>query len=53
VIGVDEHSQLLLADVHVLGAPVATMAYYRSLVDETWVTHTGVRFDVAEYAAEQ
>ncbi|MCW2561621.1 MAG: hypothetical protein JWQ31_181 [Mycobacterium sp.] len=52
VIGVDEHSQLLLADAHVLGAPVATMAYYRSLVDETWVTHTGVRFDVTEYAAE-
>ena len=52
VISVDEHSQLLLADVHVLGAPVATMAYYRSLVDETWVTHTGVRFEVTEYAAE-
>ncbi|WP_433654383.1 DUF6670 family protein [Nocardia sp. CA-128927] len=52
VIGVDERSQLLLADTHVLGAPLATMAYFRSLDDDTWVTHEGVRFEVTEYAAE-
>lgn len=52
VIGVDERSQLLLADLHYLGTPVATMAYYRSLNDDTWVTHAGVRFEVTEYAAE-
>jgi hypothetical protein len=44
VISVDEDSQLLLVDVHVLGASFATMACYRSRVDETWVTHAGVRF---------
>ena len=52
VISVDENSQLLLADVHVLGVPFATMAYYRSRVDETWVTHAGVRFQVTGYAQE-
>jgi len=52
VISVDETSQLLLADVHVLGVPLATMAYFRSRVDATWVTHTGVRFEVTEYAPE-
>lgn len=52
VISVDADSQLLLADVHVLGDPLATMAYFRSRVDETWVTHSGVRFQVTEYAAE-
>lgn len=52
VISVDETSQLLLADVHICGAPLATMAYFRSLVDDTWVTHTGVRFEVTEYADE-
>jgi hypothetical protein len=52
VISVDESSQLLLVDLHVLGAPLATMAYYRSLVDDTWVTHTGVRFVVTQHAQE-
>lgn len=52
VVSVDEDSQLLLVDVHVLGAPFASMAYFRSRVDDTWVTHAGVRFEVTEYAAE-
>jgi hypothetical protein len=28
------------------------MASFRSRVDDTWVTHAGVRFEVTEYAAE-
>lgn len=52
VIGIDERSHLLLADVHVTGKPLLTAAYHRTVGQSTWVTHTGVRFEVTEYAAE-
>lgn len=52
VIAVDERSQLLLADVHAMGQPLVTMAYYRTAHGSTWVTHRDVRFDVTEYATD-
>lgn len=52
VIGIDERSHLLLADVHVTGEPMLTAAYHRTVGQPTWVTHTDVRFEVTEYAAE-
>ncbi|MCP2293316.1 hypothetical protein APR08_006279 [Nocardia amikacinitolerans] len=52
VIGIDDRTHLLLADVHVSGKPLVTMAYHRSAGRPTWVSHTGVRFEVTEYAAE-
>ncbi len=52
VIGIDDRTHLLLADVHVVGEPLVTMAYHRSLGGPTWATHQNVRFEVTEYAAE-
>jgi hypothetical protein len=52
VIGLDDHSHLLLADVHAIGKPLATMAFHRSIGGPTWVTHRGVQFEVTEYATE-
>ncbi len=52
VIGVDDHSHLLLVDVHATGQPLLTAAYHRAIGQPTWVTHKKVRFEVTEYATE-
>lgn len=52
VVAMDDRNQLLLVDVHVIGKPLATMAYVREAGGDTWVTHKDVQFEVTEYAAE-
>ncbi|NMN97187.1 DUF6670 family protein [Antrihabitans stalactiti] len=52
VIAIDDRSHLLLADVHAMGEPLATMAYHRSVGQPTWVTHENVRFEVTEFATD-
>ena len=52
VIGIDDRSHLLLADVHATGVPLATMAYHRTAGGTTWATHEDVRLEVTEYATE-
>lgn len=52
VVAVEDDAHLLLVDVHANGSPFASMAYYRAVGDSTWVTHSNVRFEVTEYAAE-
>lgn len=52
VVAIDECTQLLLVDVHVMGEPLLTMAYHRLVGGPTWVTHRDVRFEVTEYASD-